>query len=61
MSTFIVDCTDYGHPMKAYLKNWANVADKISGPKYALAVPKNLEMGVNFRPYSKGYFLSRRP
>ena len=32
-----------------YLKNWA------------LAVPKNLGVGVNFRPCSEGYFLSGRP
>ena len=29
--------------------------------KYALAIPKNLGVGVNFRPCSKGYFLSGRP
>ena len=29
--------------------------------KYALAVPKNLGVGVNFRPCSEGYFLSGRP
>ena len=28
--------------------------------KYALAVPKNLGVGVDFRPFSKGDFLSRR-
>ena len=26
--------------------------------KYALALPKNLGLGVNFRPCSEGYFLS---
>ena len=26
--------------------------------KYALAVPKNLEVGVNLWPCSEGYFLS---
>ena len=36
-----------------YLKNWAD--------EYALAVPKNLGVGVNFRPCSEGYFLSGRP
>ena len=30
-----------------YLKNWA--------------VPKNLGLGLNFRPYSEGCFLSGRP
>ena len=49
--------TDYGHPMKAKISE--------SGPmwqtKYALAVPKNLGVGVNFRPCSEGYFLSGRP
>ena len=38
------------------LKNWADVADK-----YALAVPKNLGLGFNFRPGSEDYFLSGRP
>ena len=28
--------------------------------KYASAVPKNLGLGLNFRPCSKGYFLSGR-
>ena len=50
--------TDYGHLMKA------KISEKI-GPmwqtKYASAVPKNLGVGVNFRPCSEGYFLSGRP
>ena len=29
--------------------------------KYASAEPKNLGVGVNFRPCSEGYFLSGRP
>ena len=30
--------------------------------KYASAIPKNLGLGVDFRPYSsEGYFLSGRP
>ena len=29
--------------------------------KYALAVPKNLGVGVDFRPCSKGDFLTRYP
>ena len=29
--------------------------------KYAAAIPKNLGVGVNFRPSSEGYFLSGRP
>ena len=29
--------------------------------KYASAVPKNLGVGVNFRPISEGYFLFGRP
>ena len=29
--------------------------------KYPLAIPKNLGVGVNFRPCSEGYFLSGRP
>ena len=29
--------------------------------KYASAVPKNLVVGVNFRPCSEDYFLSGRP
>ena len=35
-----------------YLKNWADVANKIS---------KNVGLGLNFRPCSEGYFLSGRP
>ena len=38
------------------LKIWADVADK-----YALAVPKNLGLGLSFGPCSEGYFLSGRP
>ena len=38
------------------LKIWADVQTK-----YASAVPKNLGVGVNFRPCSEGYFLSGRP
>ena len=41
---------------KRNLKIWADVADK-----YVLAVPKNLGVGVDFRPCSEGNFLSRRP
>jgi hypothetical protein len=29
--------------------------------KYASAVPKNLGVGVNFRPCSEGHFLYGRP
>ena len=29
--------------------------------KYASAVPKNLGLGLNFRPCSEGYFLSGCP
>jgi hypothetical protein len=29
--------------------------------KYAAAIPKNLGVGVNFRPCSECYFLSGRP
>ena len=29
--------------------------------KYAAAIPKNLGVGVDFRPCSEGYFLSGRP
>ena len=29
--------------------------------KYAATIPKNLGVGVNFRPCSEGYFLSGRP
>ena len=29
--------------------------------KYASALPKNLGLGLNFRPCSEGYFLSGRP
>jgi hypothetical protein len=52
--------TDYGHSMKAYIKDiWK------SGPmwktKYASAVPKNLRLGLNFRPCSAGIFFSGRP
>jgi hypothetical protein len=50
--------TDYGHPMKAKIKNILKI-----GPmwqtKYASAVPKNL--GLIFRPCREGYFLSGCP
>ena len=39
-----------------YLKNCADVAGK-----YALAVPKNLGLGLNFRLCSEGYFFSGHP
>ena len=39
------------------LKIWADVADKI----YASAVPKNLGLGVDFRPCIEGDFLTGRP
>ena len=38
------------------LKNWADVADE-----YALAVPKNLRLGLNFRPCCEGNFFTGRP
>ena len=38
------------------LKIWADVAKK-----YASAVPKNLGVGVDFRPCSEGDFLTGRP
>ena len=41
-----------------YLRNWANVADKIC---FGRAVPKNLGLGLTFRPCSEGCFLSGRP
>ena len=52
--------TDYGHPVKAYIKEiWK------FGPmwqtKYASAVPKNLGLGFDFRPCSEGDFLTERP
>ena len=37
-----------------YLKNWADEA-------YASVVPKNLGLGLNFRPCSEGYFPSGCP
>ena len=39
--------------IKDYLKTWA-----VLQTKYAWATPKNLGLGLNFRPYSEGYFLS---
>ena len=57
---FNPETTDYGHPMKAQIKDIWKI-----GPmwqtKYAAAVPKNLGVGVNFRPCSEGYLLSGRP
>ena len=52
--------TDYGHPMKAQIKDiWK------MGPmwqtKPASAVLKNLGLGLNFRPCGERYFLSGRP
>ena len=40
-----------------YLKIWTDVADKI----YTLAISKNLGVVVDFRPCSKGDFLTGRP
>ena len=40
-----------------YLKNWADVADKICFGRTS----KNLGLGLNFRPCREGYFLSGRP
>ena len=39
-----------------YMNIW-----KIGPTKYALAIPKNLGLGLNFRPCSERYFLSGRP
>ena len=52
--------TDYGHPMKAKIKDIWKIGP-MGQTKYASAVPKNLGVGVNFRPCSEGYFLSGRP
>ena len=52
--------TDYGHPMKAQIKDIWKIG-LMWQTKYASAVPKNLGVGVNFRPCSEGYFLSGRP
>jgi len=43
--------------MKIIWKIWADLADK----KKASVVPKNLGVGVDFRPFSEGDFLSGRP
>ena len=45
--------TQWRHKSKISVKLWQT--------KYASAVPKNLGVGVNFRPCSEGYFLSGRP
>ena len=39
-----------------YLKNWADAAEK-----YASAVPKNLGLGLEFRPCNEVDFLTRCP
>ena len=41
-----------------YLKKWA---DAMWQTKYASAVPKNLGVGVDFRPFSEDDFLTGRP
>ena len=45
--------TDNGHPMRKIGPMWQE--------KYALAVPNNLGLGLNFWPCSEGFFLSGRP
>ena len=56
----MASATDYGHPMKAKIKEIGKF-----GPmwqtKYASAVPKNLGVGVDFGPYSEDDFLTGRP
>ena len=48
-----VSNTDYGHPVKAWIKNIWKI-----GPmwqtKYVSALPKNLGLGLNFQPCSEG-------
>ena len=43
----IVTITDYGHPMKAWIKHIWKIGP-IWQTKYASAVPKNLGLGLNF-------------
>ena len=50
--------------LSANVCNWIpppplKVADGLCGRPHS--VPKNLGVGVNFRPCSEGYFLSGRP
>ena len=52
--------TDYGHPMKGKIKETWKFRPMWQ-TKYAAAIPKNLGVGVNFRPCSEGYFLSGCP
>ena len=52
--------TDYGHPMKAQIKDIWKIAPMWQ-TKYASAVPKNLAVGVDFRPGSESDFLTGRP
>ena len=49
--------TDYGHPMKAKIKDIWKIGP-VWQTKYAAAIPKNLGVGVNFRLCSEGHFLS---
>ena len=49
--------TDYGHPMKAWIKAIWKVGPMWQA-KYASTLPKNLGLGLNFRPYIESYFLS---
>jgi hypothetical protein len=51
--------TDYGHPMKAYIKDSGKIG-LMWRTKYASAVPKNLGLGLNFQQCSEGNFLSER-
>ena len=51
--------TDYGHPMKAQIKEIWNFGP-MRQTKYALAVPKNLGLGFDFWPCSEGHFLNGR-
>ena len=56
----ICTTTDYGHPMKAQIKEIWNFGP-MRQTKYALIVPKNLGWGFDFWLCSDGDFLTRRP
>ena len=52
--------TDNGHTMDASIKDIWKIGSMWQ-TKYVSAVPKNLGLGVDFRPCSEGNFLTWRP
>ena len=59
-SELMVKSTDYGHPMKASIKETCNFGP-IWQTKYTSVVAINLELGFDFWPCREGDFLTGCP